>query len=59
MLLKSIILAVVGTIIFFISLAISYELPDFPKIVLYILWIIGFILIIIAAILGNKSIQKK
>ena len=58
MLLMSFMFAIIGIIIFAVSLVISYEFPDFPDVIQYIMWIIGFILLFIGAYLGSKSTKK-
>jgi len=59
MFLKGMLLVIVGIIIFSISLAISYEIPDFPSVAYAIIVIIGFALIFYGAYIVNKSTQKK
>lgn len=53
--LKNMLFILIGIIIFSVSFVFSYENPDIPSIVQYILWIIGFTFIIIGAYLMQKS----
>ena len=49
----------IGIITLFVSLAISYELPDTYSTVNYILIIMGFVLIFFGAYKLNKAFESK